>query len=85
MSNNYRFFHIEVNERALTDELYDYVTDPSPARNDRPVIEELDEVAPDMVPVLECMVLDGVEEREHVADYVHSVVHGEGQWRLETR
>ena len=85
MSNNYRFFHIEVNERALTDELYDYVTDPSPARTERPVSEELDEVAPDMVPVLECMVLDGVEEREHVADYVHSVVHGEGQWRLETR
>jgi hypothetical protein len=85
MSNNYRFFHIEVNERALTDELYDYVTDPSPARNERPVIEELDEVAPDMVPVLECMVLDGVEEREHVAEYVHSVVHGEGQWRLQSR
>ena len=49
------------------------------------MIDELHDVAPDMVPVLESMVLDGVEEREHVADYVRSVVHGEGQWRLEAQ
>jgi len=29
-----------------------------------------------MVPVLECMVLDGVDERVYVEDYVHAVVSG---------
>jgi hypothetical protein len=45
-----------------------------PSRNERPVIHELHEVAPAMIPVLECMVLDGVEERGNVAEYVHAVV-----------
>jgi hypothetical protein len=70
-----RFFRREVNEERLTDALYDFVVDPQATRGDRPVIRELHEVAPEMVEVLESMVLDGVEERRHVADYVHSVMN----------
>jgi len=70
-----RFFRREVNEERLTDALYDFVVDPQATRRDRPVIRELHEVAPEMVEVLESMVLDGVEERRHVADYVHSVMN----------
>jgi hypothetical protein len=29
-----------------------------------------------MVDVLECMILDGVDRRRYVADYVHAVVQG---------
>jgi len=71
-----RFFRIEVNEEALTDALYEFVTDPRPTRGERPVIHELHEINPDMMDVLECMVLDGTEERQDVADYVHAVFHG---------
>jgi hypothetical protein len=69
-----RIFHIQVDPNVLTDELFAFVTDPHPSRTERPVIEELHDVAPEMVDVLECMVLDGVEERRHVADYVHAVL-----------
>lgn len=69
-----RFFRFQVDEVALTDALFAFVTDPTAARNERPVIHELHEVAPDMVPVLEHMILDGVEERQHVAAYVQAVV-----------
>jgi hypothetical protein len=31
-----------------------------------------------MVPVLEAMVLDGVESRSDVADYVHAALYGVG-------
>ncbi len=68
-----RFFHIEVDELALTDALYAFVTDPKPSRNERPVIQELHSFVPEMVSVLEHMVLDGVEERQDVADYVNFV------------
>lgn len=73
-----RFFRIEVDEDALTDALYEFVTDPKPTRGERPVIQELHELNPDMVDVLECMVLDGTEERRDVADYVHAVFQGVG-------
>ena len=69
-----RLFRIQVDESALTDELFAFVTDPSPARSERPVIDELHDVAPEMVDVLECMILDGVDRRQYVADYVHAVV-----------
>lgn len=71
-----QFFHIKVDEEALTDALFEFVIDPDASRNDLPVISVLHEVAPDMVPVLECMVIDGVDERSYVADYVHAVVEG---------
>jgi hypothetical protein len=69
-----RFLRIQVNEESLTDALFEFVVDPHPSRNERPVITELHEVAPTMVDVLECMILDGVEERSDVGDYVHAVV-----------
>ncbi len=68
-----RFFRIEVDESALTDALYDFVTDPRAARNERPVVQELHSFVPEMVSVLEHMILDGVEERKDVAEYVNFV------------
>ncbi len=68
-----RFFRIEVDESALTDALYDFVTDPRASRNERPVVQELHSFVPEMVSVLEHMILDGVEERQDVADYVNFV------------
>jgi hypothetical protein len=73
-----QFFRLHVDEGALTDALFEFVIDPRASRNELPVISVLYEVAPDMVPVLECMILDGVEEREYVADYVHAVTEGYG-------
>ena len=68
-----RFFRIEVDESALTDALYDFVTDPRASRNERPVVQELHSFVPEMVSVLEHMILDGVEERKDVAEYVNFV------------
>ncbi len=68
-----RFFRIQVNEGALTDALFDFVADPYTSRNNRPVVHELHTFAPEMVSVLENMILDGVRERHHVADYIHFV------------
>ena len=70
------FFRLLVDENGLTDALLDFVTDPQASRNDRPVIQDLHELAPGMVPVLEAMVLDGVEDREDVANYVHASLFG---------
>lgn len=70
-----RFFRIQVDESALTDELFAFVTDPHPSRNDRPVVDELHDIAPDVVDVLECMIIDGVDDRHFVSDYVQSFVH----------
>lgn len=72
------FFRLLVDESGLTDALLEFVTDPRGTRNDRPVIQDLHELAPGMVSVLEAMVLDGVEERADVADYVHAVLFGPG-------
>jgi hypothetical protein len=71
-----QFFRLHVDEEALTDALFEFVIDPHASRNERAVISVLHEVAADMVPVMECMVLDGVDERHYVADYVHAVVSG---------
>lgn len=65
-----RFFRLQVDELALTDALFKFVTDPTPARNERPVIHELHEINPGMVSVLENMVIDGVNQRRYVEDYV---------------
>jgi hypothetical protein len=71
-------FRLLVDEDGLTDQLHDFVTNPRASRNDLPVIQDLHEIAPGMVPVLESMVLDGVERRQDVADYVHAVLFGIG-------
>ena len=71
-------FRLLVDEDGLTDALHQFVTDPRATRNDLPVIEDLHEIAPGMVPVLESMVLDGVDKRQDVADYVRAVLFGLG-------
>jgi len=72
-------FQMLANEEKLTDELFAFVTDPSADnRNERAIISVLHEVAPQMVSVVECMVLDGVNERFYVADYVQAVLNGNG-------
>ena len=68
-----RFFRLQVDPDELTDAMYEFVTDPHPSRNERPIVQELNDVAPEAVDVLESMVLDGTEERQDVADYVHAV------------
>ena len=70
------FFRLMVDENGLTDALLDFVTDPRASRNDRPVIQDLHDLAPGMVPVLEAMVIDGVEDRADVAAYVHASLFG---------
>ena len=76
MSNIFQFL---ANEEKLTDELFAFITDPSADnRNERAIVSVLHEVVPQMVSVAECMILDGVEERHYVADYVHAVLTGAG-------
>lgn len=69
------FFRLQVDLEDLTDAMYAFVRDPSPSRNDLPVIQELNEINHDLVDVLECMVLDGTDDRQDVADFV-AVVFG---------
>jgi hypothetical protein len=74
MSNVFRFL---ADEEKLTDELFAFITDPdADNRNERAIISVLHEVLPQMVSVAECMILDGVEERHYVADYVHAALNG---------
>jgi hypothetical protein len=70
------FFRLLIDENGLTDALLEFVTDPRATRNDRPVIQDLHDLAPGMVPVLEAMVLDGVDDRSDVAAYVHASLFG---------
>jgi hypothetical protein len=77
------FFRLLVDEDGLTDALLEFVTDPRATRNELPVIQDLHELAPGMVPVLEQMVLDGVEDRADVAAYVHASLFGLPRTELE--
>jgi wyosine [tRNA(Phe)-imidazoG37] synthetase (radical SAM superfamily) len=77
-----KLFQIKVNTEALTDEAYAFVTDPTPKRNDRPFIQELHDIYPEMVDVLECMVIDGTEDREDVAEYVDTVFASGGRFSV---
>ena len=70
-----RIIRLQVDEPALTDELFAFVTDPHPSRNDRPVVDQLHDLMPEVVDVLECMIIDGVDQRHYVADYVQAVLH----------
>jgi hypothetical protein len=72
-----RIFRLTIDEDTLTDELFAFVVDPSASRTERRVIRELRAIAPGMIPVMEMMILDGVQERRHVHDYVKAVV-GDG-------
>lgn len=67
------FFTLNVDLDALTDAMFAFVTDPSPSRNERPVVEELGEINHDLIDVLECMVLDGTEERADISAFVQAI------------
>jgi hypothetical protein len=69
------FFRLQVDLDDLTDAMFAFVTDPLPSRNERPVIQELNDINHDLVDVLECMVLDGTNDRQEVAEFV-AVVFG---------
>jgi hypothetical protein len=72
-------FRLLADEEKLTDELFAFVSDHNAdSRNERAIVSVLNEVAPQIVDVAECMIIDGVEERHYVADYVHAVLSGEG-------
>lgn len=68
-----RFFTLNVDLEALTDEAFAFVTDPHPSRNERAVVQELSDINPDVLDVLEAMLLDGTEERQDVEDYLMAV------------
>ena len=72
------FVRFDVDLEALTDAMWEFVTDPRPSRNERPVVKALDDIHPESVNVLEAMLLDGTEEREDVAAYVATVFAGRG-------
>ena len=75
------FVRFNVDLESLTDAMWEFVTDPRPSRNERPVVKALDDIHPESVEVLESMLLDGTEERDDVAAYV-TAVFGE-RTRLE--
>ena len=72
-----RLFRLEFDPETLTDELFEFVVEPSSERYRRPVVSELKAIAPGIIPVMELMIIDGVDERRHVADYVRAVL-GDG-------
>jgi hypothetical protein len=72
------FFRLQVDLDDLTDAMYDFVTDPNPSRNDRPVIQELGDINHDLVDLLECMVLDGTDDRQDIVDFVAAVFGPQG-------
>lgn len=72
------FFRLQVDLDDLTEAMWEFVTDPRPSRNDRPVIQELNDINHDLVDVLECMVLDGTDDRQDVEDFVQTVFGANG-------
>jgi len=80
------FFTLNVDLDDLTDAMFDFVTDPLPSRNDRPIVQELGDINHDLVDVLECMVLDGTDERDDVAAFVNAIFgpHGMGPAKIES-
>ena len=46
------FVRFDVDLEALTDAMWEFVTDPRPSRNERPVVKALDDIHPDSVDVL---------------------------------
>ncbi len=80
------FFKLQTSLDDLTDAMYAFVTDPHPSRNDRPIIHELGDLNHDLVDLLECMVLDGTEDRQDVAEFADAVFggHGAGPLKIES-
>jgi len=71
------FFRVEVQADELIDSILGFVTEQDTARrNALPIARELQESATALIPfeMLETMVLDGVQARQDVADYVHYVL-----------
>jgi hypothetical protein len=66
-------FQFDVDLEALTDAMWAFVSEPTPKRNDLPVVEALSDIHPESVEVMEAMLLDGTEERADVAAYVTTV------------
>jgi len=75
-------FRIQVDLDALTDAMFEFVSDPRPTRNNLPVVQELSDLHPESVDVMESMLLDGTEERADVAAYVETVF-GNASLRLK--
>ena len=71
-----RPFRLAIDEETLTDELFAFVCDPRSTRSQRRIVGELRALAPGMIPVMEMMILDGVEERRYVREYVAAVLGG---------
>ena len=67
-------FRLSIDEDTLTDELFAFVCDPRSTRYQRQVVKELRALAPGMIPVMEMMILDGVDERRYVREYVGAVL-----------
>ncbi len=74
-------FRIQVDLDALTDAMFEFVSDPRPSRNNLPVVQELSDLHPESLDVMESMLLDGTEERADVAAYVETVF-GNARLRL---
>lgn len=68
------FIRFEFDRDELIDAAYEFVIDPRASRNQRPIVKALDDFNPEMVDILESMVLDGTEERQDVADYVDAAL-----------
>ena len=72
-------FHLLADEEKFTDELFAFITDHNADnRNERAIVSVLHEVAPQIVDVAECMIIDGVDERHYVAEYVRAILNGQG-------
>ena len=71
-----RFFRLQVDTEELVTAMYEFVTDPHPSRNERPIIQELSDIHPESIDILESMLLDGTDERRDVAAYVAMVFAG---------
>lgn len=67
------FLRLDVDTERLVDEMFAFVTDPKPSRNERPVVQALSDFHPESVDVMESMLIDGTEERVDVAAYVSAV------------
>ena len=70
-------FRLTIDEETLTDELFEFVLDPRSTRYQRRVVKELRALAPGVIPVMEMMILDGVDERHYVREYVAAVLGGD--------
>ena len=70
-------FRLAIDQETLTNELFAFVCDPRSTRYQRQVVKELRALAPGVIPVMEMMILDGVDERRYVREYVSAVI-GEG-------